>query len=181
MSENYRILTYSDFLASEYLVHLSDFNCSDDDLNDFFKSDAAWYHEQNLAATHVVCSENDIVAFFTLTADCLHKQRISPDDAVENFQHLKYPALKIARLAANLPYQKSGVGTWCMKKIFVVSSRLTKIAAFRFITVDAKLTNDVWRFYSRFGFRQVPTRQTEDTIPMYLDFFALYTDAVKNR
>ena len=60
VSENYRILTYSEFLSSEYFVHLSDFDCNDDDLNDFFKSDAAWYHEQNLAATHVVCSENDV-------------------------------------------------------------------------------------------------------------------------
>ena len=132
MSENYRILSYTDFLSSECFVRVDSFDCSDEDLNDFFKNDAGRYHEQNLAATHVVCSDTDIVAFFTLTADCLHKQRVNPDDTVENFQHMKYPALKIARLAVNLPYQKNGVGTWCMKKIFVVSSRLTKIAAFRF-------------------------------------------------
>ena len=104
MSENYRILSYTDFLSSECFVRVDNFDCSDEDLNDFFKNDAGRYHEQNLAATHVVCSDTDIVAFFTLTADCLHKQRVNPDDNVENFQHMKYPALKIARLAVNFPY-----------------------------------------------------------------------------
>ncbi len=174
-TEILHIFSFPELLQKFTTADIHRFDCGDADLNDFFKYDAGTYHEQKLASTHVVCSDTDIVAFFTLTADCLHKQRIASSDAIDNYQHLKYPALKIARIAVNLPYQNTGVGTWCMKKIFTALSRISEIAAFRFITVDAKVTNDVYKYYERFGFRQVPLKKTEDTIPMYIDYFALYS------
>lgn len=152
------------------------FDCGDDDLNDFFWNEALLYHEQKFAATHVVYSDTGVVAYFTLTSDCLHKQRVASDDVLNNYPYTKYPALKIARLAVDKNYQRGGVGKWCMKNIFLALAKISTVASFRFITVDAKHKDDVVEFYKRFGFRQVMQNTATDTVPMYIDYFSFYTE-----
>lgn len=170
----FTVLPYQDFLQSALFSKIDSFDCGDDDLNDFFKSDAESYHLRKLASTHVVCSDSDIVGFFTLVTDCMHSQRIQVSDSINDYPYLKYPAVKIARLAINLPYQNQGNGSWCMKRIFIALSRFSELAAFRFITVDAKNNADVIKFYAKFGFRPATQKRTDETLPMYIDYFALF-------
>ena len=170
----FTVLSFQDFLQSALFSKIDSFDCGDDDLNDFFKSDAESYHLRKLASTHVVCSDTDIVGFFTLVTDCMHSQRIQVSDSINDYPYLKYPAVKIARLAINLPYQNQGNGSWCMKRIFIALSRFSELAAFRFITVDAKNNADVIKFYAKFGFRPATQKRTDETLPMYIDYFALF-------
>lgn len=175
----YTVLPYQDFLRSPLFSGINTFDCGDDDLNDFLKSDAESYHQRKLASTHIVCSDTDIVGFFTLVTDCMHSQRIQTSDSIYDYPYMKYPAVKIARLAINLPYQNQGNGSWCIKRIFIALSRFSELAAFRFITVDAKNSDEVIRFYSKFGFRSATQKRTEETLPMYIDYFALFKYVTK--
>ncbi|HJJ28478.1 MAG TPA: GNAT family N-acetyltransferase [Methanocorpusculum sp.] len=151
------------------------FDCGEPDLNGFFKEDAIACHEAKLASTHVICTRTEIIGYFTLVNDCLHRQRVNIDDKITYFSHMKYPAIKIARLAIDKKYQRSGLGKWSIGRIFVALSRIADISAFRFLTADAKNRDHVPEFYEKFGFRRINENKSQDTVPMYIDYFALYS------
>ena len=174
MPSGIKVLPFPVFSESDLYESISSFDCGDEDLNDFFMNEAEQYHQAKLASTHVLCSDSDIVGFFTLVTDCLHRQRVEPDDSVAYFAHQKYPAVKIARLAVNLPYQNQGIGSRSLKWIFKNLLRFSDLAAFRFVTVDAKNIGSVPAFYKKFGFHEVPNNKNTDTVPMYIDYLSIY-------
>src|SRR6266446_3979442 len=82
----------------------SDFDCDDDDLNDFLHNDALEYQKQLLAVTYVFLDVNSkIVAFFSVSNDALldkgYEKWNKLNRKVKNQKRRKnYPAVKIGRL-----------------------------------------------------------------------------------
>lgn len=71
-------------LSPEYLFQ-DTFNCGDDDLNDFLKTDAKNYQEELLAVTYLLIDNKNIVAYFSLLND-----RISIADVDSKRKWAKY-------------------------------------------------------------------------------------------
>lgn len=176
MYENLTIIR----LSTEY--KFKNFDCGDEDLNDFFLNDSINYQNQLLAVTYVVENKlkNDIVAFFSLLHD-----KISINDLPSNNQWKKnfkdlmpigkrfssYPAVKIGRLGINNSYQQKGVGSFLMD--FIKGSYLEDSdAGCRFITIDAYCQS--LHYYEKNQFKYLtPLDSTEDTRAMYFDLFTL--------
>lgn len=59
---------------------IQDFDCGDEDLNDFLKNDALTNQEAWLSATKLLYRNNKLLGFFTVTSDTLHKERIAESD-----------------------------------------------------------------------------------------------------
>ncbi|MBQ9539454.1 MAG: GNAT family N-acetyltransferase [Treponema sp.] len=158
---------------------VSDFDCGDEDLNDFLKKEVFLYKEQLLAMPYVLTKKDDIskiLAYFTLAND-----KISVTDFPSNSQFNKfkkenfnkekflrsYPSVKIGRLAISKELQGQGVGTHLLRfiKMYFVADNKTGC---RFITLDAY--RGATDFYKRNGFNFL---QKEDENPTQLMYFDL--------
>jgi GNAT superfamily N-acetyltransferase len=127
--------------------HIENFNCGDDDLNDFLINDAAAYREALLATTYLLVerSTNEIAAYFSLANDRIGIQDFSATNEYNRFRRPKfknskrlksYPAVKICRLAISANLKGIGIGSKLIqfiKSFFFVDNK----TGCRFVTVDA--------------------------------------------
>ena len=91
-----------DDLRVEYLRRshdVSSFLCSDDDLNDFLKSDATKSQDELISITYLCLWQTRILGYLTLVTDTIEVKLIERADGVDSFPYARYPAVKIARLA----------------------------------------------------------------------------------
>ena len=160
-------------------IPVSDFDCGDEDLNDFIKKEIHFYRNQFLAMPYILTRKdktNEILAYFTLAND-----KIAVTDFPTNSQFNKfkrnffskekflrsYPAVKIGRFAICKDLQRLGIGTHLLRfiKMYFVANNKTGC---RFVTLDAyKGATD---FYKRNGFSFL---QKEDKTPTRLMYFDL--------
>ncbi len=89
--------------------NLSDFDCGDNDLNEFLKDNALQFTEQRIANTFVLVDEGKIVAYFCLPNDKVSQEESSNNkwkkikkNFPEGKQFSSYPAIKIGRFAVLL-------------------------------------------------------------------------------
>lgn len=154
-------------------TQVSEFDCGDEDLNDFIKNDALKNQNDWLSVTMVLeNSSGKIAGFYTITPDTLHKGRIAKSDKIGDYPYQKYPAIKLARLAVDKLYQHQGFGKELMSEFFVQAWQAVTTEGGRFITIDAK--NDAVSFYQQYGFVSALEKSTESIIPLYLDFYRYY-------
>ena len=160
---------------------ITEFNCGDEDLNDFIINESQHYRQAKLAVSYVI-ETNDTkktVGFFSLAND-----RISISDFENktefnrfrkrrfvNEKRLKsYPAAKICRLGIDVTAQGMSLGTFILdfiKSYFVIDNK----TGCRFITVDAY--NNAIPFYQRNRFIPLTTSDTGLDDPTKLLFFDL--------
>ena len=130
---------------------VSAFDCGDEDLNDFLKSDAAKYQAEHLSHTRIVLLDGKLAAYITLLADCIILQTSEKKKALEQarsgHQHIySFPAVKIGRLAIQKELQRSGIGTLLLIYTIglVVRINQEQRVACRFITLDAYPQSVSW-------------------------------------
>jgi hypothetical protein len=134
------------------LYNISDFNCGDQDLNEFLKVDSFNYKEKKLANTTLVIYQEKVIGFFSLCTDAI---KLDPDEKeeynIKNKPISEYPSVKIARLGVDINFQKKGVGSILIKlAIGLIRDRLNEHIGCRFITVDAY--PDKISFYEKYNF-----------------------------
>lgn len=101
----------------EPTIDLSNFDCGDEDLNDFLISDALNYQAELLAVTYLLTDKNNrTVAFFSLSNDSLKDQDFekwnSLSRKIPNRKRRKdYPAVKIVRLGVDKSLKGQKIGT----------------------------------------------------------------------
>ena len=106
VKENY----YFETLTSEH--DLSDFDCGDDELNDFLKNDALQQQKEKLNVTKLVMYNGKIIGYTSLLTDALILKNIrNPNIRTDIKNELKItnknkllPAVKIGRLAIDKQY-----------------------------------------------------------------------------
>ncbi len=77
--------------------------------------------------------------------------------------YMTYPAIKLARLAVDKNYAKSGVGSYLMKCILGDVLSFSEVMGCRYVTVDAY--PDACEFYKKHKFKV--RDEKEHTIIMY--------------
>lgn len=94
-------------LATEDIV--SEFDCGDEDLNDFIRTDASLYNQARLATSYILedTQSGKIMAYFSLAHDRISLTDFPNNSAYNRFRRQffargkmfkSYPALKICRL-----------------------------------------------------------------------------------
>jgi GNAT superfamily N-acetyltransferase len=160
-------------------TEIAEFDCGDDDLNEFLAVDAQQYLAQLLTVTYLVMDCDKLAAFFSLSND---KLTCAPDDTgakkvwnriqrrIPNIKRRRsYPAVKIGRLGVCETMQGGGVGQqildW-LKILFLTANR----TGCRFITVDAYDAPKTIHFYKANWFTFLSeSDEGEDTRQMYFD------------
>jgi GNAT superfamily N-acetyltransferase len=153
-------------LSEENLI--SDFDCGDADLNDFFNRDALNYKRQMLSRTCFFrhSSSLAIVCAFSFssssikTADLPGSRRKKVKELVPREKSLKsYPAILIGRLGVATKFGGQGVGSQLMKSIknYCLASYPDSV---RFLLVDAYNNPQVITFYQKNMF--VPVFSTDE-------------------
>ena len=147
---------------------LTNFDCGDDDLNDFLKNDAWDNQNKWLSATRILHNNEQVIGYFTLIADTINRERLDDHDRVAGYTYLKYSCIKLARLAVDKQYQNRGIGKELMVYVFAIARKIVNYEGGKFLTVDAK--NSAVSFYRKFGFVPVKSNTNAETISMYADF-----------
>jgi len=132
----------------------SDFDCCDEDLNDFIKNDALKQKIDGWNTTYIATEigSKKIIGFFALAIDSIS---LSPD-ARKNLrkEYRDIPAIKIGRFAVDEKFQNKGVGQQMMKYAmgFIVQEICPKIGGM-YITLDAYQHKANW-YKKYFNYRE---------------------------
>jgi len=148
----------SEVLSSDQLI--TNFDCDDRDLNDFFNYDAIHYRDQLLGQTYFfrMKETNEIVCAFSLSADSI-KTYLLPGSRrkriKEHIPHEKslqsYPALLIGRFGVSVNWNGQGIGSQLINYIrYFCLSKYPYLA--RFLVVDAYNSPEVLNFYQKNDF-----------------------------
>lgn len=124
---------------------LTDFDCGDDDLNDFLKNDALAQQNENLNVTKLVMYEGKILGYTSLLTDTLLLRNIKNENVrlkikeklrVES-KNRGISAVKIGRLAIDKRYSQKGLGTHILRNILRNLKNISKNKiGFRFIIIE---------------------------------------------
>jgi len=154
-----------------------EFDCADDDLNDFIWNDAAEHKAELIAETYLfkfVDIEFLPIAFVSLLNDSIklttNKERRIVPNRIRNYP--EYPAVKIGRLGVHREFQGSGVGTAVLdmiKALFTTNNR----TGCRFLTVEAYDLERVLTFYKKNEFLPFPGHEESNGEETRLMFFDL--------
>lgn len=141
---------------------ISQFDCADSDLNDFFNNDALQYQEQLLGQTYAFTLDKQpslIVCAFTVSNDALRIHDLPNSrkkKVIKEIPHAKvyptFPAVKIGRLGVDSNFQGNKLGNQLMNFIKAWFCDINNKTGCRFITVDAYNNSKALQFYEKNGF-----------------------------
>lgn len=140
-----------------------DFDCGNQDLNEFFNVDALLYSNQLLGVTYFFATKetNEIVCAYTVSNDSLktgdlpnaRKKKIRED--IPREKHIRsFPATLIGRFGVSTKFREHGIGSQLME-VIKTSCLLEEGDRCRFLLVDAYNDPLVLRFYERNDFRML--------------------------
>jgi len=139
-------------LTSVYNV--SNFDCEDDDLNEFIIKDALITQKIHLARIYLLLyKEEQVLGFFSLSNDSI---KLKPDEKygtpkLENKKRLReVPSVKIGRLAVDKKFKGNGLGEKLLKIAIAFARKGHKLFGCRFITMDSY--HSAVGFYEKYGF-----------------------------
>ena len=124
---------------------LSEFDCGDDDLNDFLKNDALKQQKSRLNVTKLILYEGKIIGYVSLLTDTLVLKNIQDEKIQLNIKNqLKIKsknknisAVKIGRLTLDEKYSGKGLGSHILRNILTNLKIISeKEIGFRFIIVE---------------------------------------------
>lgn len=155
------------------------FNCGDQDLNNFLLEDAKPFLEKRIANSFILMDEDRIVAYFCLLNDKISRQEVTNNQwkKIKNSfpdgkKFSSYPAIKIGRFAVSIDYRGQQIGSKLMNILKDMLNSNSIYSAFRYITVDAYLS--AVDFYSKNGFVELTEKDKKDhTRLMYFDMLQL--------
>lgn len=166
---------------------LSDFDCADDDLNDYYHSDVRAHQMQLLTQTYCFHPSGEpyqnSLAFVDFCNDCVKKEEITKNQLKRFSQQKRYPffpAVKVTRLGVAKETAGNGIGSkllWTIKYFFLTNNR----TGCRFITVDAYDKEEILRFYvDHNDFKYYPSAQCDarNTVPLIYDLKNIQDDVI---
>ena len=163
--------------TQKHMDLISDFDCGDDDLNEFLKKDSFRYYDGHLAVTYLIVygQENKVLGFYCLSADSIKIDGEDKETLVKLDKDLElYPAMKIGRLGIHTGFKRKHIGTFIIKHVSGTALLHSKDFGCRFVTVDAYNQEITRAFYANNGFRELTaSKKKRRNVPMYLDLHKL--------
>jgi len=166
-----------DFVPLSEQEGFVEFDCGDDDLNDFFNVDAIKYQEQMLGQTYFFRHKSlkKIVCAFSLSPDSLNTENLPNSrkkKVKENIPYEKpmksYPAYLIGRLGVSSDFNGYGIGSQLLNfiKYFNFDNHRNSC---RFLVVDAYNKREILNFYQKNGFSFVFSTEDQERAYKKLD------------
>ena len=157
------------FTVSEKML-ISDFDCGNKELNDFFNNKSLLFKNQMLAMTCFFRHKESekIVCAFSLSPNAL-KARDLPNNRQKKVKHLiprektlqSYPAFLVGRLGVSQDFNGQGVGSQLMN--LIKGFCLDNYPDFcRFLVIDAYNNSSVLSFYQKNFFSTVFSTEEQE-------------------
>jgi len=150
--------------------HISDFNCGDEELNDFFNNKSYSFKKQLLAMTCFFRhNENGkIVCAFSLSPNALKASDLPGSRKKKVREHVprektlqSYPAFLIGRFGVSKEFNRQGVGTQLLD--FIKTYCIGNYPDFcRFLVIDAYNSPSVLKFYQKNNFSTVFSTEEQE-------------------
>jgi hypothetical protein len=167
-------------LEYEEYTKLGWFDCGDDEINEFFHTDALPHKQELMAESYCFEIETRPLALVSIQNDSIHFTEEEFKDRIKFGHNINLPfakrynsipAIKLGRLGVHKDFAKKGVGTnllECCKRMYVNDNR----TGCRLILVDSHI--DTIKFYEKNKFILFPKQNIEkdtddDTVIMYCD------------
>ncbi len=155
---------------------IAEFDCGNDDLNDFFLRDWKEGCNQLISVTYSASKDGEIVGYFCVSNDAIRKKDITVrgnrrrllSRLARNKQYNSLPAVKIGRFATVKGLQRNGIGTEILDIIKFLFIDRNKTGC-RFIIVDALNDEKILKFYQKNDFSFLIEDESEDTRLMFFD------------
>jgi GNAT superfamily N-acetyltransferase len=155
-------------LSEEHLI--SDFDCGDDDLNEFFNRDALQYKRQMLSRTYFFREKSNgrVVCAFSFSASSIKttdlpgSRRKKVKELVPREKTLKsYPGILIGRLGIATEFRGQGIGSQLID--FIKDICLIQFPdVVRYLLVDAYNNPAVTNFYTKNNFAAVFSTEEQE-------------------
>ena len=154
------LITDCDFLELLAENQITNFDCGDCDLNEFFIQKALMFQYEKLGQTFygILKDTKKIICAFSLSADSV-KTFLLPGSRIKKIKEFiprekalqTYPAMLIGRLGVSVDFSGRGVGSQLLDYIkMYCHKRFNNVA--RFLVVDAYNNNSVLSFYQKNDF-----------------------------
>ena len=158
---------------------LTKFDCGDEDLNDFLRSDSISCVQLQIAKTFILEDDGCVLAYFSLLNDKISRNELTGSQwkkVVKRFPKGKrfnsYPSIKIGRFAVSKSCQGKSIGSDVMDGIKKILRADPGRSAFRYLTVDAYLS--AIPFYEKNGFSLLSKKEEGDeTRLMFYDMMEI--------
>lgn len=158
---------------------LTEFDCGDNDLNDFLLEDAKNFLQKRIANTFILENDGRIAAYFCLLNDKVsllevtnNRWRKIKDSFPDGKRFRSYPSIKIGRFAVSTAYRDKYIGSDLMSLLKDLLKTEQNRSAFHFITVDAYLS--AIPFYEKNGFNQLTQKEEDEhTLLMFFDMMEI--------
>lgn len=151
--------------ADKEILSSIEFDCGDEDLNEFLLKDSIINIENSLSKIYLCLYEGIVVAFFSLSADS-----IKINNQLE-INYPMYPAIKIGRLAVHKDFQRMHIGSILLDWIVGFCLELRSDVGIRFISIDAYNRENTKAFYAKNLFEELQPKKNKNrrNVPMYRD------------
>ncbi|WGN89026.1 GNAT family N-acetyltransferase [Ligilactobacillus faecis] len=178
---NFELVPLSSVVDFENLV--SDFDCDNDDINDFLKNNCPKYElERRLATFLLIDKANSCLAgFYSTNIGMLTTEVKDEDDMPIEEQH-NY--LNLAYLAVDRGYQRRGIGTALIKEVFKSVLVIAYYVGIEMVFLQS--LDESVNFYKKVGLQLVSGPSPEeyqangnDTADMQFDMFIRIDDLYK--
>lgn len=145
-----------------------EFDCGDNDLNEFFLRDSREGARELISVTYAIIEKNiGLVGYFCVSNDAIRRQDTSNNKfnkirsgIPESKRYSSMPAVKIGRLATATKYQSKGIGRKTLDLIKMWFTEGNKTGC-RFIIVDAMNSPRTLEFYKKNGFNFLDAHKEE--------------------
>ena len=131
----------------------ANFDCGDEQLNNYLKNYAGQHTKQHMSKTFVVspidCIEQ-VLGFYAISAGHIAFEEL-PLKWQKKFARYPIPIARIGRLAVNQQHQGKGIGEYLLMDALYRCASLTEQIGLIGVVVDAK-HESAKAFYKKFGF-----------------------------
>ena len=150
-------------VIEEEIMTNIDFDCEDEDLNDFIYNDALNHLHEDLAVTYLCMINEVIVGFVSISSASVKINK--RDKKKMKFKYHEFPSVKIGRLAIDKRFRGQGIGSFLIRWIFGKCEDISREIGMRFVSVDVydKSVN----FYKKNSF--LAHEDNKRNILMYFD------------
>lgn len=135
------------------LHDVKEFDCGDEDTNEFLKNDALIYQEKKIASTFIFVYSDQIIGYFCCASDSIRLKGSEKNDSkLSNKSLSEFPAMKICRLARDHKFRDNNIGQQILNLAIAYAESQSLKVAIRFVTLDSYTSR--LKMYEKLGFKK---------------------------
>lgn len=131
-----------------------DFDCGEDELNEFIQKSARQNHDDNISKTYVIVDDNNnVIAFYTLVYENIELEELNliPSD-LRACRKNKFPCVLLGMLARDKKIKQQDYGLFLLNEAIKKTYEASKIAGIKGLFLSPINKSVCEKFYDKIDF-----------------------------